>query len=357
MADESLRDFISQVSGNQYLKVEEDLGDGFVRLRTAEAERRQAKHDIRCVEDIVIEMLRNARDAGANSIFVATTREGNTRKITMLDNGDGIPENLHEKIFEPRVTSKLNSMVMDTWGVHGRGMALYSIRENVKSVQVMTSDPGKGSSFLVIVDLYELPEKADQSTAPELVRDIDGSKKIGRGPHNVIRQVLEFSIENPKIDVYLGSPAEILSTLAQTGKRSIDEHKLLFCDDLRELPVCLRPAACADAVELTRTAASLGLDVSERTAHRVMAGTIKPLKPAIARIVPRKELPAEDKPIDLMKDRRGLHISDDDLESFKRSLESAFDVIGDRYFISLAGKPRVTVSGDTIRVRFDIEKG
>ena len=49
--DGSLIDFVQSVSGETFLKVEENLGDGFVRLRISEAERRQAKHDIRSVED------------------------------------------------------------------------------------------------------------------------------------------------------------------------------------------------------------------------------------------------------------------------------------------------------------------
>ena len=57
--------FIASMSGEGNLRVEENLGEGYVRLRVSEAERRQAKHDIQHVEDIVIEMLRNARDAGA----------------------------------------------------------------------------------------------------------------------------------------------------------------------------------------------------------------------------------------------------------------------------------------------------
>jgi hypothetical protein len=54
MADDAERliDFISSVSGDAYLKVEETLGDGYVRLRVSEAERRQAKHDIRSFEEL-----------------------------------------------------------------------------------------------------------------------------------------------------------------------------------------------------------------------------------------------------------------------------------------------------------------
>ncbi|HHJ98882.1 MAG TPA: ATP-binding protein, partial [Actinobacteria bacterium] len=134
-----LIDFVTNVSGDGYLKVEESLGDGYVRLRVPEAERRQAEHDIRSVEDIVVELLRNARDAHAQRIFVATTREGSTRTLTMIDDGVGIPPALQDTVFEPRVTSKLETMVMDRWGVHGRGMALYSVRSNVVSARVACS--------------------------------------------------------------------------------------------------------------------------------------------------------------------------------------------------------------------------
>lgn len=67
--------FIASMSGEGNLRVEENLGEGYVRLRVSEAERRQAKHDIQHVEDIVIEMLRNARDAGADKVYLATTKE------------------------------------------------------------------------------------------------------------------------------------------------------------------------------------------------------------------------------------------------------------------------------------------
>ena len=46
--------FVASMGGERALRVEENLGEGYVRLRVAEAERRQAKHDVRCVEDVVI---------------------------------------------------------------------------------------------------------------------------------------------------------------------------------------------------------------------------------------------------------------------------------------------------------------
>ena len=104
--------FIASMSGEGNLRVEENLGEGYVRLRVSEAERRQAKHDIQHVEDIVIEMLRNARDAGADKVFLATTKEDGVRTLVFLDNGSGVPQDMQEQIFDARVTSKLESMKM-----------------------------------------------------------------------------------------------------------------------------------------------------------------------------------------------------------------------------------------------------
>ena len=354
-SDSSLLDFIAAVSGESHLKVEEDLGDGFVRLRTAEAERRQAKHDIRSVEDIVVEMLRNARDAGATSIFVAASREDDIRTLVFLDNGCGIPISMQKRIFEPRVTSKLESMTMDRWGVHGRGMALYSIKENARQAYVVDSDEDKGSSIAVVVDLASLPEKSDQSSYPIILKEEDGSQRIARSPHNIIRQVLEFALEHRNIDVYLGSPTEITSTLCYLGGRILDEQELLFCDSLDDLPVYLRPAACGDANELARVCESIGLQISERSAHRILAGDIKPLRPPINRLIPQAT-PRVDDSVDILRDRRGLKISKDDLDAFARTMERAFQKLGDAYYLSLKDIPKVTVTKDAIRVKFEIEK-
>lgn len=112
--NKELRDFVDNVCDDSHLRVESDLGDGYFRLRATEAQRRQAKQDIRSCEDAVIEMLRNSRDAGAKNIFLGTNSENNYRHILVIDDGDGIPKTHHELVFEPYVTSKLNSMITDS---------------------------------------------------------------------------------------------------------------------------------------------------------------------------------------------------------------------------------------------------
>lgn len=352
----SLLDFVAQVSGEEHLRVEERLGDGYVRLRTSEAERRQAKHDIRCVEDIVIELLRNARDAQARHIYLATAREGQTRTITMLDDGVGIPEHMRELIFEPRVTSKLETMTMDRWGVHGRGMALYSIRQNVTCARVACSAPELGSSLLVEVDCSRLPEKADQSSWPSLERGEDGSLAVARGPHNIVRTLLEFALESQgSVEVWLGTPTEIAATLFSQDPAGVAYRDLLFCTDEQALPVCSRLRLASGATDLVARARDLGLVISERTAHRILAGQIEPLRPALAGLL-SQHASHDPAPIDIYRDRRGLKVAPEDIEEFSRGLEAAFAPLAERYYLSLRGAPRVRVTRDKVHVTFEIAK-
>jgi len=351
-----LLNFVTSVSGDAYLKVEENLGDGYVRLKVSEAERRQAKHDIRSVEDVVVELLRNARDAHAQRIFLATAREGDHRSLTVIDDGVGVPDGMSDRIFEPRVTSKLETMVMDRWGVHGRGMALFSIRSNTAEARVAASGSHKGASIVVTSDAQLLSEKADQSTWPAVERDEGGVLRVARGPHNIVRRTVEFAVEHPGIDVFIGSPSEVLSTLVLLARFEMDESELLFCENVARLPVWQRPGAAADAGELADTADQLGLGVSERTAHRVLGGDITPLR-SVASVVTKGAdgAPAPAEP-DIYRDRRGLKIHHADLASFRNELERAFDAIAERYYLHLRCEPKITVGKDDIRVRFEVDK-
>jgi len=355
MANDDLLGFVSAVSGDAYLKVEETLGDGYVRLRVSEAERRQAKHDIRSIEDVVIELLRNARDAHADRIFLATAREGDRRVLTFVDDGVGVPVGMQEKIFEPRVTSKLDTMVMDQWGVHGRGMALYSIKSNVIEARVAASDLHKGASLSVVADAANLGERADQSSWPVVERDSTGLPRITRGPHNIVRRVVEFSLEHPGIEVYLGSPAEILATLHGLTRDRVDASELLFCDDLTRLPVWQRPGGASDAEDLAQVAEQMALGVSERTAHRILAGELPSLGTVLAHAL-ASSAPAPSGAADIYRDRRGLKIDQGDMAQFRAELEAAFDTIAERYYLHLKCEPKITVGKDDIRVRFEVEK-
>jgi hypothetical protein len=355
--NDDLLGFVASMAGEGTLRVEENLGEGFVRLRVAEAERRQAKHDIRCVEDSVIELLRNSRDAGARRIFLACSREGEARTLVCLDDGSGVPEDMRERIFDARVTSKLDSAHVDRWGMHGRGMALYSIRENAKLARVEDSGTGKGTSIRVVFDVSELPERADQSSWPAVGTNDDGERSVVRGPHNIIRTCCEFALEERgRLELYVGSPAEVVATVRRRVTPEVPESKLLFIKDLSVLPLEDRLALAADAEELRDVAAGLGLEMSERTAHRIMAGQIAPLR-SVAQVLSHRSGERDARQVDLAADRRGLRISREDSEAFSRIMERDFRYIADRYYLTLAQEPKVRVSRDKVTVTFEVEKG
>lgn len=346
------------MGGERALRVEESLGQGYVRLRISEAERRQAQQDIRCVEDAVIELLRNARDAGARHIYVATWREGTQRGITLLDDGHGIPLSMHTKIFEARVTSKLDSICEDRWGVHGRGMALFSIHEHAEYARVCSSAPSSGTAITAGFDTQQLTERADQSTWPTHTYDRDAQTHALKGPHNIVRACCEFALgERGKLDVFLGSPAEIVATARARVTTHTDTSELLFMDSFETLPVLERLKVASDAHELQSEAEILGLTMSERTAHRIMANQVKPLR-SVASLLTHTPEPAQRKayPVDLLRDRRGLKLSKADVREFSHALERSFDSLADKYYLSLTHEPKIRVSKDRITVTFNLRE-
>ena len=211
--------FFTDLNIAEHLKVEEDLGNGYVKLKISESERRQAFQDIKCVEDIIVELLRNSRDAGSKNIFIATKKtEQKRRLIYCIDDGRGIPQKFHNLIFQSRVTSKLEDGTRDFYGFHGRGMALFSIKLNVEDIRIVYSDLKKGTCMLVDVDLEKIPEKKDQSAMPGVIRNGD-TYELSGGVNNIIRVMIEFALQNTNINFYYGSPSQIAATLTDRYKR------------------------------------------------------------------------------------------------------------------------------------------
>lgn len=380
MSEQVLTAFVESVCGDSHLRVETDLGDGFVRLRSAEAERRQAAHDIRSTEDIVIEMLRNARDAQARNIFVAAAREGDRRRIVMLDDGCGIPPSLHERVFEPRVTSKLDTMHMDKWGVHGRGMALYSITVNAEVARVVSSSPNLGSSLLVETDLSRIGEKSDQSTFPSFEQTSPESFAM-RGPRNILRTTCEFALEHRnECSVYFGSVTDVAATLYAFGLATLSAAKRAFCEDIEGLPVCKRLATSADPASFAHVAETIGLCVSERSARRIMDGTIPPLESLLERMQTESfagarggksdpnatSLDTAEKHVSphqdgsslarSLRDSRGFKLSAQDASHLKDVVRDAFSDIAQRYYLEGDVVPVLRVGKNAIHITIPLEK-
>lgn len=350
---EELLRFVSSLAGDDYLKVEENLGQGYVRLKISEAERRQARHDIRSIEDVVIELLRNCRDADSSKVFVSFHKqEEHLRKIAVIDDGAGVPSELHQKIFEPRVTSKLDNVVMDKYGVHGRGMALYSVKSAVDKVEVTSSLSGRGSAFKIEVDIHNLPERKDQSTFP-LIRVKQGRAQIIKGPHNVPRVLVEFNLDYPGIEVYLGSPTEVLATMYTLSCPTVERRDFEEATEDPHLKLWQWVATANEAKNLSRVAERYyGLEISERNAHRVLSGEIKSISPLMETAAPSAPKGKEKKieiglshTVNLIKS-----IQERDIRELAQTVSQTFARIGRKYFLKIEGKPQVSRVKDKIKI-------
>jgi len=336
---EDLLAFVRKFADHDTFSIEEELGDGYVRLKITEAERRQALQDIRCVEDVVKELVRNARDAGAANVYVTFQKEkGRWRNITVLDDGVGIPESMHRRIFEARVTSKVRDVVQDTFGVHGRGMALFSIKQVADDMRLVRSQEGRGTIMQARIDTAGLPEKKDQSSFPRLEADEDGTPQIAGGPRNVPRVLSEFALESQGLQVFMGSNAEILATLFH---HSVEMRKSWSAgEEGMRRPFWFELGNIREGRMLHGFASQeLGLNVSERNAFRVLELEIDPLMSIgellgeVDAVLPAKRADLHRKSHADWSDHLARRLSQDDLSSICASLQAAFAEIGERYYL------------------------
>lgn len=236
-----------------------DLGNGFVRLTGLEGARRGPSR-ITSVEAALFELLRNARDAGAGSVFVASTlRRRRFRTLTVLDDGAGVPDEYRETIFEPGVTTRHLNPTLDpndpASPPHGAGLSLYHIKNAALETRLLS--PSAPTSFQITFDTRAFPERSLQSASR---------------PSN---SNLEATLRAFPLDTYYGSPARILSTLFR--------NRIIQRD---------RDPASGGGVEQTELirshAEKLGLGVSLRTAQRVARGDVSALEPLRSRPDPRR---------------------------------------------------------------------
>ncbi len=240
-----------------------DLGSGFARLLGAEGLRR-SPGKIRSVEDALLELLRNSRDAGARNIYVASSlRSRRYRQLVVIDDGSGIPETHKRLIFEPGVTTRhLNPVSYaaaqkngegDGELLHGAGLSLYHIKNAATFAEVLsTSSP---TSIKIVFDTRSLPEKSLQSGARPSKTNL---------PATLIKFVEQSAPRAPRL--YHASPARILSRVL--------DNRIIQLDVVR------------DAGQVREAARGLGLELSLRTVQRVISGEV----PAADEVVPGGEV-------------------------------------------------------------------
>jgi Histidine kinase-, DNA gyrase B-, and HSP90-like ATPase len=224
-----------------------DLGGGFARLAGAEGLRRSPRR-LRSVEDALFELLRNSRDAGARNIYVASTlRARRYRQLVVIDDGRGIPETHKHLIFEPGVTTRHLDPVPETVPddmPHGAGLSLYHVKNATLSAEVLSAS--SPTAIKTVFDTQALPEKSLQSHSRPSKTNL---------PATIARFAAQSAPNSPRL--YHASPARILAILIK--------HRIIHLSE---------DGGVGGAERLREVGSGLGLEVSLRTAQRVVAGSV-----------------------------------------------------------------------------------
>ena len=375
-----IKKFLSELGLDNVLNVEQDLGEGYVKLRISEAERRQSLQDIKSVEDIVIELLRNSRDAGAKNIFIGTKKiEDKKRFIYFIDDGKGIPKKFHELIFEARITSKLENAVKDIYGFHGRGMALFSIKLNVDEIKVVYSGEDSGTVFFLDIDLNKIPEKKDQSVLPQIV-ELDGDLNIIGGVNNIPKTLVEFNLQNPNINIFYGTQSQIIMSMRNNFKNFAGDevfpkfedwgNLLEYLDNNKKIKSSYMPALSDDYLVLGKIVKNFfNMEISERTIQRIIYEEFKPVQPLDIRslmhvnssnktVLPQKAKDTEKNKHLLLSDEQKLafRFKDDEISSIINIIDENIKKIGSKYLVEPEGSINFKRSNNIIQINIVLKE-
>ena len=254
--------------------------------------------------------------------------------------------------------------------MHGRGMALYSIKENVDEASVLFSERDAGTSLGLHALTAHLSERIDQSSLPYIHINERG-EQIMRGPRNIARIVMEFALDSQgSLDIFLGSPVEIAATLShyEPSTQEIEDGSSSKNLHPERETVLNYLKYIFDPDTFSERAAEVGLPLSSRSARRILDDQIAPLKPFIEQLSFEGEQNA--KPSEsqdpatengssksLYAEQRKLKLSPEDYETFKKALEQAFDALAEHYYLKRSDAVKIRTGSDkvTITIPFETE--
>ncbi|HLB25713.1 MAG TPA: ATP-binding protein [Nitrospirota bacterium] len=132
------------VEDTLYLVSKQFIKEGITIERHLSPKRPTATADGNQLQQVLLDLLNNARDAmpGGGTIIVATANSADKVEITLADTGEGIPEDVLDNIFDPFFTTK------EVGKGTGLGLAVsYGIIQGFGGNIEVLSRPGEGSKF------------------------------------------------------------------------------------------------------------------------------------------------------------------------------------------------------------------
>ena len=107
-------------------------------------------HINRLFTNLIQNALQSVKNGTMPQVQVSTVLQGQTVLVKITDNGDGIPENIQEKIFTPNFTTKTSGT--------GLGLAMCKrITEQMNGQIWFETTEGEGTSFFVQLPIVEQP--------------------------------------------------------------------------------------------------------------------------------------------------------------------------------------------------------
>jgi PAS domain S-box-containing protein len=148
----------------------------------------QVMADAGQIEQVIMNLVVNARDAmpRGGTLAIATaniqTANGHYVRLSVSDTGEGMTDEVRARVFEPFFTTKPQGQ--------GSGLGLataYGIVEQAKGQIRVESAPGKGTSFSIVLPVFEISEASpplipgDRPRGTEtvlLAEDEDGVRRL-----------------------------------------------------------------------------------------------------------------------------------------------------------------------------------
>ena len=147
------------------------------------------------------------------------------------------------------------------------------------------------------------------------------------------------------------------ATLYQLGLASLSPAVRAFGGDGAGIPLVKRLALAAGPDDLADRCEALGLPLSERSARRILDGTIVALDPLTERLAAESFPRQTHRPSERRrnsKNARSLRLAPEDIDALKRGIGRLMEPVAEAYYLEAVGEAEVIVGQEAIRITVPI---